>query len=36
MPRQVQDDLAKWELNAAGDPEQQADSRSAASSSPRS
>lgn len=28
MPRQVQDDLAKWELNAAGDPEQQADSRS--------
>lgn len=30
MPRQVQDDLAKWELNPAGDPEQQADSRSAA------
>jgi phage terminase large subunit GpA-like protein len=29
MPRQTQDDLAKWELNAAGDPEQQADSRSA-------
>lgn len=28
MPRQVQDDLAKWELNTAGDPEQQADSRS--------
>ena len=30
MPRQVQDDLAKWEMNAAGDPEQQADSRSRA------
>jgi phage terminase large subunit GpA-like protein len=30
MSRQVQDDLSKWELNAAGDPEQQADSRSAA------
>lgn len=28
--RQVQDDLAKWEINAAGDPEQQADSRSRA------
>lgn len=28
MPRQVQDDLAKWEMNAAGDPETQADSRS--------
>lgn len=28
MPRQVQDDLAKWEINAAGDPEKQADSRS--------
>lgn len=28
MPRQVQDDLAKWEMNAAGDPENQADSRS--------
>lgn len=27
---QVQDDLAKWELNAAGDPEAQADSRSRA------
>lgn len=26
--RQVQDDLSKWELNAAGDPEVQADSRS--------
>lgn len=30
MPRQVQDDLAKWEINAAGDPEKQADSRSRA------
>lgn len=30
MPRQVQDDLSKWELNAAGDPEIQADSRSRA------
>lgn len=30
MPRQVQDDLAKWEMNNAGDPEQQADSRSRA------
>lgn len=30
MRRQVQDDLAKWEINAAGDPEQQADSRSRA------
>lgn len=28
MPRQVQDDLAKWEMNAAGDPETQADTRS--------
>ncbi|MNS17177.1 Phage terminase large subunit [compost metagenome] len=28
MPRQVQDDLAKWDMNAAGDPETQADSRS--------
>lgn len=28
--RQVQDDLAKWELNSAGDPEDQADSRSKA------
>lgn len=28
MQRQVQDDLAKWEMNAAGDPELQADSRS--------
>jgi phage terminase large subunit GpA-like protein len=27
---QVQDDLAKWEINAAGDPEAQADSRSRA------
>lgn len=27
---QVQDDLAKWELNAAGDPEAQADNRSRA------
>ncbi len=27
---QVQDDLSKWELNAAGDPETQADSRSRA------
>lgn len=30
MPRQVQDDLSKWELNNAGDPETQADSRSKA------
>lgn len=30
MPRQVQDDLAKWEDNAGGDPEAQADSRSRA------
>jgi phage terminase large subunit GpA-like protein len=30
MRRQVQDDLAKWEVNAAGDPESQADSRSRA------
>lgn len=30
MRRQVQDDLAKWEMNAAGDPEAQADSRSRA------
>ncbi|MDR6952304.1 phage terminase large subunit GpA-like protein [Ancylobacter sp. 3268] len=28
MPRQVQDDLVKWEMNTAGDPEVQADSRS--------
>lgn len=28
VERQVQDDLSKWEANAAGDPEQQADSRS--------
>jgi phage terminase large subunit GpA-like protein len=28
--RQVQDDLAKWEINTAGDPELQADSRSEA------
>ncbi len=28
MKRQVQDDLAKWVLNAGGDPETQADSRS--------
>ncbi len=30
MPRQIQDDLAKWENNEAGDPESQADSRSQA------
>jgi phage terminase large subunit GpA-like protein len=30
MRRQVQDDLAKWEMNAAGDPEVQADNRSRA------
>lgn len=30
MSRQVQDDLAKWDTNVAGDPEAQADSRSAA------
>lgn len=30
MPKQVQDDLAKWQANEAGDPEQQADSRSRA------
>lgn len=30
MPRQVQDDLSKWEANRAGDPEVQADSRSMA------
>ena len=30
MPRAVHDDLAKWEMNAAGDPETQADSRSRA------
>jgi len=30
VPRQVQDDLSKWELNNAGDPEDQADSRSKA------
>jgi phage terminase large subunit GpA-like protein len=28
MHRQMQDDLSKWEINAAGDPESQADSRS--------
>lgn len=28
MPRQAQDDLSKWEMNAAGDPETQSDSRS--------
>ncbi|MFT0892944.1 phage terminase large subunit family protein [Pseudochelatococcus sp. G4_1912] len=28
--RQVQDDLSKWDINVAGDPEQQADSRSRA------
>lgn len=28
MPRQVQDDLAKWEMNSAGDPETQGDTRS--------
>lgn len=28
MRRQVQDDLAKWEMNSAGDPETQADTRS--------
>lgn len=30
VPRQVQDDLSKWENNTAGDPERQADNRSAA------
>jgi len=30
VPRQVQDDLAKWEPNTGGDPERQADSRSSA------
>jgi phage terminase large subunit GpA-like protein len=30
VPRQVQDDLSKWDMNAAGDPEGQADSRSKA------
>lgn len=30
MRRQVQDDLSKWEANAAGDPEGQADNRSRA------
>lgn len=30
MRRQVQDDLAKWEMNSAGDPEMQADNRSRA------
>lgn len=30
VSRQVQDDLSKWSLNEAGDPEQQADSRSRA------
>jgi phage terminase large subunit GpA-like protein len=29
-PKQVQDDLSKWEPNEAGDPERQADNRSAA------
>jgi phage terminase large subunit GpA-like protein len=29
-PKQVQDDLSKWEANDAGDPERQSDSRSAA------
>jgi hypothetical protein len=29
-PKQVQDDLSKWEVNDAGDPEEQADSRSGA------
>jgi phage terminase large subunit GpA-like protein len=29
-PKQVQDDLAKWETNEGGDPEKQADSRSLA------
>ena len=28
VPRQVQDDLAKWDMNSAGDPEDQANSRS--------
>lgn len=28
MRRQFQDDLSKWDMNAAGDPEMQADSRS--------
>jgi phage terminase large subunit GpA-like protein len=30
MRRQVQDDLAQWDINTAGDPESQADSRSRA------
>lgn len=30
VPKQVQDDLSKWEPNSGGDPEKQADSRSAA------
>jgi phage terminase large subunit GpA-like protein len=30
VARQVQDDLAKWDMNSAGDPETQADSRSQA------
>jgi len=30
MRRQAQDDLSKWEMNSAGDPEAQADSRSRA------
>lgn len=30
VPRQVQDDLAKWDVNEAGDPERQADGRSSA------
>jgi hypothetical protein len=29
-PKQVQDDLSKWEANDAGDPERQADARSSA------
>jgi phage terminase large subunit GpA-like protein len=29
-PKQVQDDLSKWETNEAGDPERQADNRSGA------
>lgn len=29
-PKQVQDDLAKWEANEGGDPERQADARSSA------
>src|SRR5262249_21011118 len=30
MHRQLQDDLSKWEMNTAGDPESQADNRSRA------